>query len=439
MIKSIKHTGNVKKAIETLSKDKNNAIAHIYKDAINGDGLLSEATVTIKENYAIDDSKSTGSSKILDNFNPFYNATIVDKLRAAGAAIIAKTHCDELALGGSGLLSAYGEIKNPLDKERMVGGSSSGAAATLNEHVSIAIGSDTGNSVRLPASYTGIVGFKPSYGAISRYGLFSFASSLDTVAYFAHNVYDIVTTSKVLFGKDEKDMTSVDIDKPGYEVVKPKSVAMIYDYNRHNENVRKEFYENLKNKLEAEGINVTVITIEEILLKQIDTVYEIISYSEASSNDANLTGIIFGKRGKGKSWDEIIKNSRSSNLGKMVQRRFTLGSYYLLKENQVQVFEYAQKVRRIITNTYNKLFNEFDLVLFPTSSKAPLIKEGKESSWIVDYSGVSNLVGNPSISLPWIKDEGMPIGLMLDSKMYNDKNLLRHALWFEEFLGGKND
>lgn len=439
MIKTILHTGNIEKAIKDLSSDKNNAISHIYKDAKNGVGPLSEATITLKENYATDDAKATGSSKILDNFYPHYNATIVDKIKSAGGAIVAKTHCDELALGGSGLLSAYGEITNPLDNKRMVGGSSSGAAATLGEYVSIAIGSDTGNSVRLPASYTGIVGFKPSYGAISRYGLFSFASSLDTVAYFAHNVYDIVTTSRVLFGRDDKDMTTVNVELPGYEVVKPKKVAFIYDYGKHNTNVSNAFYGELKNNLEKEGVQVDVVALDEVLLRQIDTVYEIISYSEASSNDSNLTGIIFGKRGKGQSWDDIITNSRTQNLGKMVQRRFTLGSYYLLKDNQIAVFEYAQKVRRVISNKYNKLYDSYDLVIFPTSPKAPLISEGKDTSWIVDYSAVSNLIGNPSISLPWIKDDGMPVGLMLDAKIYNDKSLLRHALWFEEFLGGKND
>lgn len=180
----------------------------------------------------------------------------------------------------------------------MIGGSSSGAAATFTESISIAIGSDTGDSVRLPASYVGLNGFKPSYGAISRYGVFAFATSLDTVGYFAHNVSDLILTSQVLFGKDPKDMSSREVVKPTNEVVKPKTVAFLSNTDVLSETVKKE-YGALKEKFEKDGIKVNVVELDEKLLNVIDTTYMVISFSEASSNDANLNGIAFGNRAGG--------------------------------------------------------------------------------------------------------------------------------------------
>lgn len=177
----IKQKGNIQNALKDLKNNNNNAVAEVYENAKFGKGILSEATVTIKNVFATKTGITSGGSLILKDFQPGYDATIVSLLEKAGAAIVGKVHNDELALGGSGLLSAFGEVKNPLDPERMIGGSSSGSAATLTDNVTIAIGSDTGNSVRLPASFVGKVGFKPSYGAVSRYGLFPFASSLDHV------------------------------------------------------------------------------------------------------------------------------------------------------------------------------------------------------------------------------------------------------------------
>lgn len=294
--KMIKHKGNIQAATAEFQNDKNNAVAYTYGAPKFNEGVLNGATVTLKDNYATFDAPTQGSSKILDGFQPKYDATVVAKFREAGAAIVGKTHLDELALGGSGTFSAYGLISNPLDSERMIGGSSSGAAATLTDAISIALGSDTGDSVRLPSSYIGKVGFKPSYGAISRYGLYAFASSLDTVAYFTHNVHDAVITSQVLFGRDDKDMTSKEVVKPTLDAVKPKQVAILKDVKNVLTPAMKEAFEALQAKLEADGVKVEEVTIDQTLLDLIDIVYAIISFSEASSNDANLTGIIFGNR-----------------------------------------------------------------------------------------------------------------------------------------------
>lgn len=430
------HKGNLQAAIDELKHNDNNAVAYVYENVSFGPGILNGAIVTIKDLYATIEAPTMASSEILRDFYPSYEATIVTKLKQAGAAIAAKTHLDELALGGTGSYSAWGVINNPLDKLRMPGGSSSGAVAAFSSNISLAIGSDTGNSVRLPASFCGLVGFKPSYGAISRYGMFAFAPSLDTVGFFTHNVSDAIIASQALFGVDVKDLTSKPVPIPVQEMVKPKTVAFLNTFKRFSQDVEKA-YDALKIKLEQDGVKVNVITVPEHLLDQIDTVYEIISYSEVSSNDANLTAINFGKRDGGNSWEQVMIKARSHHLGKMVQRRFTLGAYYLLKENQTEIFERAQKVRRILRDTYNLILEKHDVLVIPTTTVAPLWTTGKVNNWTSEYSTISNLIGCPSISIPFTKEQNMPVGLLIDSKIYTDRQLLSHALYFEHLIGGK--
>ncbi len=434
----IKHKGNVAASLNELKRDQNNAVAFIYENAQNGNGKFSKAVFTIKDVYATIDAPTQASSLILKNFMPYYDAEVVSRIKVHGGAIVAKTHTDELALGGTGTYSAWGLITNPLDSERMIGGSSSGAAATFTDSISIALGSDTGDSVRIPASYMGINGFKPSYGAISRYGLFAFASSLDTVAYFGHNVSDIISVSEVLFGQDQKDMSSREVIKPTQSKAKPQTVAFLKNTDVLSEEVKAE-YANLKLKLEQDGIQVNTVEIDEKLLKAIDTTYMVISFSEASSNDANLNGIAFGNRAGGQDWKEIMTNARSNGFGPMVQRRFALGSFYLQVENQQDIFIKAQKVRRVIVEEFAKIYQNNDLLIFPAASIAPKIKDGKKDSWYSSYLTQANLGGTPSLTLKWIKEENMPVGLSLDASLYSDARLLSHALYLEELLGGNHE
>ena len=433
----IKHKGDIKNLINELNTNKNNAVSFVYDNPVNNPGKLSQATVILKDNYATKDAHTQASSKILENFNPGYDATIVDKLKNSGAAIVGKVHCDELALGGTGLLSGYGNIVNPLDKNRIVGGSSSGSAATFSNNVSISIGSDTGDSVRLPASYIGVFGFKPSYGAISRYGLFAFASSLDTVAYFAHNVSDIILTSNILYGKDEKDFSSVDVVKPIEKMVKPKSVVIL-DYIG-TPRYAQEQINILEKKLLDENINVKHKCISKELQELIGISYAAISFSEASSNDANLSGITFGKKNEGKNWEEIMTNARSAYLGKTVQRRLALGSFFLLIENQKDIFLKAQKIRALINKELQEIASCADVVINPANTIAPLIKEGKENTPFVNNLIVSNFSGQPNIVMPFGKHNNMPFGLSIFTNLYSDKKLLSHSLYFEKLLGGKNE
>ena len=431
----IKNKGNF---VEALTELKNNpAVSFVYETPNTKDGELKDVVVTIKDNYATSDAPTQASSKILEGFKPGYDATVITKLLNEGASIVAKAHLDELALGGTGQYNAYGKIDNPLNKDRMIGGSSSGSAATFTNSIGIAIGSDTGDSVRLPASYIGKYGFKPSYGAISRSGLFAYASSLDTVGYFGHNVDDIITVSKVLFGKDELDMTSRDVSKPVNESIKPKVVGFIS--NTGLEQYQVEEYSKLKEKFITDGIEVKEFNLDQKLLDAIDVVYQVISYSEASSNNSNLTGISFGPRIDGKDWDEIMHNTRSKLFGELVQRRFTLGAYFLSTENLDPVFKKAQKVRRLIVKMFNEIKEQVDVLVFPATGIAPLISEGKEDTWVNSFLINSNFSGTPSISIPWSKHNGMPFGLAIEGRLYKDKELLSYTKYIDELLGGDDE
>lgn len=431
--------GNFEKALEELKNNQNNCVSSLYDEKIKvGDGILNECVFTIKDNYATECKKATASSKILENFMPHYNATVVQKLLDAGAVPVAKVHCDELALGGTGKHSAFGLITNPFDSSRLAGGSSSGSAATLTNNVAFSLGSDTGDSVRLPASYNGLVGFKPSYGAISRFGLFAFASSLDTVAYFAHNVSDIATLSQVVFGKDARDMTSLNIKINDVKKAKPQKIGIL---NVHGlEEFVDKKYKELIRKL-SKATNVELVDINETLFKAIKPVYEIISYSEASSNLANLNGIAFGSRKDGSNWEEIMTSTRAEGFGEMVQLRLALGSFFLHSKNQEEMILKAQKVRRLIKEHLDSIHKQFDIVIYPCAADyAPCIDDSKNKSHgYMDYilTG-ANLAGNPSLSIPWIKDN-LFVNLSIDSTIYEDEKLLSHALWIEEFLKENNE
>ncbi|UVD81917.1 amidase family protein [Mycoplasma iguanae] len=436
-----KNKGNFQKALEEAKNNKNNAISFIYENKIsqNTEGSLADVIFSIKDNYATADASTQASSLSLKNFQPSYNATFLEKVYAEGAIPVFKTHCDELALGGEGIFSYWGIIKNPLDLTRKVGGSSSGAAAAFTKNLGFALGSDTGDSVRLPASYVGVVGFKPSYGAISRYGLFAYASSLDHVAYFTHNVSDALALSEVAYGIDKKDFTTVNIPIKNAQMIQPQKVAF---FNLNGFLTPEVFsqYQILKDKLIAENIDVTILEPNIQLLETIKTVYEIISYSEASANLANINGISFANRQKGDSWDEIMTNTRSKGFGYMVQRRLLLGSYFLNKENQQDLFLRAQKVRRLIKEYYEKIHKQFDLIIFPSTPDIAPKFDSKEQWNFMDYilTG-ANLAGNPSISIPWIKKDNLPVNLTLENGIYEDEKLFSFALWMEKLLGGENE
>ncbi|WP_029905413.1 amidase family protein [Mycoplasmopsis opalescens] len=434
--------GNFNQAIQELKNDQNNCVAYVFEDLNQNNGIIKNATFTIKDVFATEDAPTTASSKLLKNFKPSYNATCVQKLIDNGAQKVAKVYCDELALGGTGTYSAFGLIRNPLDPNRLSGGSSSGSVATFTKNISLALASDTGDSVRLPASYLGVVGYKPSYGAISRYGMFAYASSLDTVSYFTHNVNDAIIYASVLFGKDKNDFTSKSLKVKSNQSIKPKKINLLKINEKYLSTDVLEAYKTLKKQLSDAGITINEVDVDEQILLAVKPIYEIISFSEASSNLANLNGIAFGNRKEGDSWEKIMTNTRSQGFHLMVQRRLTLGSFFLHSENQKELFIKAQQGRRLVKEYWDNLTKTADLLVFPASADvAPFIDNNKNKN---DYSFMewilttSNLAGNPSITLPWIKSkkEKLPINLALDGEIDHDQKLLSHAKWIEEFLGG---
>lgn len=433
--------GNFEQALYELKNDKNNAVASLFDIQKKQEGKLNGVIFTLKNNYAKDFDSTDASSNILKNFNPSYNATILNKLFNQGARLIATTNLDEFGLGGTGEYSNRGLIMNPLDNNYYVGGSSSGAAATFSKNIGFAIGSDTGDSVRLPASNIGVVGFKPSYGAVSRYGLFAYASSLDTVAWFSHNVNDSILLAQTLYGKDKYDLTSISIDIKNIDLEKPKKIAYLDCFENVEEYVS-DSYKNLIKKLENEQIQIEKITPNKDLLNAIKIVYEIISFSEASSNLSNLTGVGFGVRKEGKDWEEIFQNTRTNGFGFMVQRRLALGSFYLEKDNQEEYFVRAQKVRRLISDWFNKIYDQYDFLIYPSSpSIAPKKNEieKKDYQYMSYILTASNLVGNPSLNMKLGKYNKMPFNVSIDSKIYTDKKLLSYGLYLEKILGENND
>nr|WP_318034608.1 amidase family protein [Mesomycoplasma lagogenitalium] len=439
----IKIKGDFEKAKKEMINDKNNAVSHIFENAKNNSGILEKSVFTIKDVFANFCAKTQASSFILKDFHANYNATVIQKLLDAGASPVAKVNCDELALGGEGIYSHWGIIANPLNLKRKVGGSSSGSAATLTENISFALASDTGDSVRLPASFIGKVGFKPTYGAVSRFGMFAYASSLDTVAWFAHNVNDIIQVAQAVYGKDEKDFTSKNVEIKNIKLTKPQKIGYLNIKGQHllNKEIEDSYF-NLVNKL-AKEVTMEKIEPNAELLTAIKPVYDIISYSEASSNLSNLNGIAFGQRQKGENWEEIMTNTRSKGFGKMVQRRLILGSYFLEKDNQEKLFLRAQKIRRLIKNYLDDLHSQYDIVIYPASASIAPLFDDKSKYGYMDYilTG-SNLAGNPSITmkLEESKIEKMPFNLAIDAKSNNDKKLLEYALWIEQFINkGENN
>lgn len=430
--------GNVQKALDELKKDKNNSVATILDNYSNKyQGLLSGATFTIKDIFATDFAKTQASSFILKDFEPHYNADCVQKLIEAGAVPVAKVHSDELALGGTGTFSAFGLITNPLDSKRYSGGSSSGSVATFTKNISFALASDTGDSVRLPASFIGCVGFKPSYGAISRYGMFPYASSLDTVSYFAHNTQDIVELSQVLYGRSVKDMNSKNIPIKNVKSIKPKKVAILNTEGYSQSYVWKSIEKVLK-ILQKDDIQCDLIKPDINMVNAIKPLYDIISYAEASANLANLNGIAFGNRVEQVEWQDTFKQTRKSGFGKMVQRRLTLGSFFLKEENQEDLFLRAQKIRRLYKDHMNKYYREYDVVLYAASNGvAPLFTDNSESNFTHWILTGANLIGNPSISIPLNSHEGLPYNLCIDSYLYNDEKLLSYSLYIEKLIDYK--
>lgn len=413
-------------------------------EKIDSDSKIAGIPYALKDNVSTKGLLTTASSNILSNYVPVYDATVYKKLKEAGAILVGKTVLDELAMGGTGTTGHTGIVKNPWDSSRQIGGSSAGSAASVALGiVPFAIGSDTGDSIRKPAAYGGVVGFKPTYGRISRYGLFAFASSLDHLGVFARNVRDVAIVTDIVKGQDSHDMTSLPDDNREYSTlidngVKGRKLFYIKEALENNDNDVElakilENFEQVKEKCVSLGIEVCEESISRELLQAIYPTYMSISCAEVTSNDANLTGIHFGVRGEGDTPDEIIKNARTKGFSELIKRRFVLGSYILQKENQEKLFLNACRVRRMIVDRVNELFKEYDGIIMPAASGiAP--KFGQKSDKLSDkylildnHMVIGNFGGYPSITIPSGFVDNMPIGINITGRVMEDDVVLNIA------------
>lgn len=416
------------------------------------DTLVGGIPYALKDNFSTSGILTTASSNILKDYVPVYDATVYKKLKRAGATLVGKTVLDELAMGGTGTTGHTGVVKNPWDKDRMIGGSSAGSASAVALGiVPFSIGSDTGDSVRKPAAFGGLVGFKPTYGRISRYGLFAFASSMDHVAMFTRCVKDAAIVTDVLKGQDPYDMTTLKDDGKTYselldQDIKGKKLFYIkeicdvslYEDKEVVETLTK-FHETL-DKCKELGFIIDEVSVDKQLLEAIYPTYMCLSCAEATSNNSNLTGIQFGPRGEGESIEEIMFDARTKGFSELIKRRFVLGSYILQKENQDKLFLNAQRVRRLIVEKITELFKEYDGMILPASGGiAPKFDDSSEKLsdrylLLENHLAIGNFGGFPSITIPYGFVEDMPVGLNITGRIKEDDVVLNIAHKIEESL-----
>lgn len=373
--------------------------------------------------------------------------------------MVAKTALDEFGMGGTGTTAHTGVIKNPWDKNRICGGSSAGSACSVAAGVyPFAFGSDTGDSIRKPAAYCGVVGYKPTYGMISRYGLFAFASSLDTCGVFTRNVRDAAIVVDAMKGIDDKDQTTWDSsDIKLYENLNNKidgkklfyisELVDINNYSNPSDELKKHLEEFHKLILVCKnmGMKVEGVSIDKTLLDAIPSVYVCISCAEATSNMSNLTGLIFGPRGNGVNVVDMMKDYRTKGFSPLIKRRFVIGSYVLQKENQERYYLNACRVRRLIVDKFKSLFKEYDGCIMPVGSGfAPLISEvnntitDNDVNVLENHLQIANFGGFPSITIPSGFINNLPVGLNITGDCYKDQEVLNIAYAIEEKLNYKN-
>ena len=458
----------VKESIDKANslQDKYNSFVTIINDAKSDMDLTSTVfkgiPCAIKDNISTEGVLTTGSSNILKDYVPFFDATVVTKLKNNGAINIGKTVLDELAMGGSGTTGHTGATKNPWDATRLIGGSSAGSASVVASGiVPFAIGSDTGDSIRKPAAYGGIVGYKPTYGLVSRFGLFAFACSLDHVGCFTRSVKDAALVIDAIKGEDKRDMTSIDSsDINLYSAIdgnlKGKKLCYIKEmidretYKDCLDSELTEILDNFDNIIETckrLGATVEAISLDKKLLEAIFPTYFAISCAEATSNNSNLTGIIFGPRGAGNSVEEIMFDARTKGFSELIKRRFVIGSYILQKENQEKLFLNAQRVRRLIVEQMSEKFNEYDALILPAQGAvAPKFEDSSEKITdklsaryllLENHMAIANFGGFPSITIPCGFVNNMPIGLSITSGVKKDISCLNVAYAIENELGYK--
>ena len=455
--KKIKPIDLVEEAFDNIEKNKDlNAYITLNKEeAIKRakeleneevDNILFGLPIAIKDNIVTEDLKTTCASHILDNFIPIYDATVVKKIKEKNMIIIGKTNMDEFAMGSSSRTSYFGAPHNPWNKNKISGGSSGGSATTIAARdVLFALGSDTGGSIRQPASYTGIVGMKPTYGRVSRFGLVAFASSLDQIGPMTRNVYENALLLNAIVGKDEKDLTSANKDDEdftrliGKDIKKMKiAVPNFFMSEIVNDEIRNKVKETIK-VLEKNDVKVDYIDV-----KYIDnavTLYQIIAMGEASSNLARFDGIRYGHSYENpKNIDDLYLSTRSEGFGEEVKRRIMVGSYLLSGENAKVYYNKALSIRDDMRKELKKVFDKYDFIIGPTTTTTaynlddPM--DDPRKSFMDDVLVIPvNMAGLPGLNIPiGFDSNNMPIGMQIIGNSFEEAKIYQLASFIEKEL-----
>lgn len=428
---------NVNPEVESRAKD---IYGNIKKGKIK---KLSGYLVGIKDNICVKNIPTTCGSKILHNFIPPYEATVVEKIKEEDGLIIGKTNLDEFAMGSSSEYSYYGPVRNPHNETKVPGGSSGGSAASVSgDLVDVALGSDTGGSIRQPAAFCGTIGLKPTYGRVSRYGLVAFASSLDQIGIFSKTIKDTTTLLSVIAGVDSRDSTSVDIAVPDYlsflgEDIKGIRIGIPDEYfvEGLNPEIEQKIKEYIK-FLEGSGAYIEKISLPHTAYAI--ATYYIIATAEASSNLARYDGIRYGLSKRGGDLESVYRKTRHSGFGQEVTRRIMLGTYVLSAGYYEAYYDKAQRVRRLIKSDFVKAFKSVDVIFTPTTPTTAFEIGGKIDNplemYLSDiYTVPASLAGLPAMNIPLgFSGEGLPIGGQLIGNYFREEVLLNLGYFIEQ-------
>lgn len=434
--------------VETPEIALKQAEASDKKIAAGKAGLLEGIPIGVKDLYCTKGVHSQACSKILTGFKPEYESTVTTKMFAEGAVMIGKTNMDEFAMGSANITSCYGVVKNPWNKQLVAGGSSGGSAAAVAASAGLgALGSDTGGSIRQPASFTGITGIKPTYGRCSRWGMIAFASSLDQAGPMAKTVKDNALMLESIVGHDPKDSTSLKLPIPNFSAackgnVKGKKIGIPKEYRPDgmSEEITK-LWDNGIEMLKKEGAEIVEISLPHT--KYALPTYYIIAPAEASSNLARYDGVRYGLRVDGSSLDEMYENTRAEGFGAEVKRRILIGTYVLSAGYYDAYYKKAQRVRYLIAEDFRKAFEKVDVILTPTTP-TPAFKIGEKQEdpltmYLNDlFTVAASLAGVPAMSLPvGLSKEGLPLSLQLIGGMLQEEKLFDVATALEKAAGFK--
>jgi len=414
---------------------------------LNYDHLLTGIPYANKDNFATKDITTTASSQILSQFKPAYDSTVYENLAHDGAVMVVKSNMDEFGMGGTNLNTIFGPTHNPYDLSLGTGGSSGGSAALVSAGiVPFATGSDTGDSVRKPAAYCGIYGYKPTWGTVSRYGIFPYASSLDTPGVFARCIDDLAIVASSMNGPDVKDATSMLTQKQDYyhnlKHPQPLKIGYIKELIDTFDNpvVQKQFKQHVA-YLESLGHQVIELNIDINLLRCIRGVYHSIANAEGASNLASLTGVVYGERIEGKTWQESIIATRNHGISKYTKARLCIGAMSLKESNRDIYYIKAKQIRTKLIKAHLDLFEQVDILINPSTNSSaynPLNDTrvmSEDASLVAEnYLALANIIGAPGLTIPTHIEDGLPYALTFMGRTYEDQLVLDLGKQFEDGL-----